>query len=85
MHRLMQLVTRKWLVKKRGIRRFASQALLAVSHCYLFGRYKNWAICSVYLAHMHAMLGGEGTSLRDEKAVKATLLYSIAGFFSSRG
>ncbi|KAL2199927.1 P-loop containing nucleoside triphosphate hydrolase protein [Corynascus similis CBS 632.67] len=43
MHRLVQLVTRKWLVKKGRMRRFAGRALLAVSHCYPFGRYENWA------------------------------------------
>ncbi|KAK3896546.1 hypothetical protein C8A05DRAFT_48439 [Staphylotrichum tortipilum] len=56
MHRLVQLVTRKWLVKKGKIRRFAGQALLAVSYCYPFGWYENWAVCSAYLAHVHDSL-----------------------------
>ncbi|KAL2141557.1 hypothetical protein VTI28DRAFT_2207 [Corynascus sepedonium] len=43
MHRLAQLVTRRWLVKKGRIRHFANQALLTVSHCYPYGRYENWA------------------------------------------
>jgi tetratricopeptide (TPR) repeat protein len=85
MHRLVQLVTRKWLVKKGRMRHFAGQALLAVSHCYPFGRYENWAVCSAYLAHAYAVLGGEGTGSRDEKAGKATLLHSVAGFFNYRG
>ncbi|KAK4244514.1 hypothetical protein C7999DRAFT_43830 [Corynascus novoguineensis] len=66
MHRLVQLVTRRWLVKKGKIRHFAGQALLTVSHCYPFGRYENWVV----------LLGSEGTGSRDEKAGKATLLHS---------
>jgi tetratricopeptide (TPR) repeat protein len=85
MHRLVQLVTRKWLVKNGRMRHFGGQALLAVSHCYPFGRYENWAICSAYLAHAYAVLGGEGTGSRDEKAGRATLLHSVAGFFMYRG
>ncbi|KAK4446494.1 hypothetical protein QBC34DRAFT_277647, partial [Podospora aff. communis PSN243] len=34
MHRLVQLVTRKWLVRKGMMERFAEQALLVVSHNY---------------------------------------------------
>ncbi|KAK4246724.1 hypothetical protein C7999DRAFT_41879 [Corynascus novoguineensis] len=85
MHRLVQLVTRRWLVKKRRIRHFASQALLTVSHCYPFGRYETWVVCSAYLAHAYAVLGSEGTGSRDEKAGNATLLHSVAGFFADRG
>jgi tetratricopeptide (TPR) repeat protein len=85
MHRLVQLVTRKWLVKQGRMRHFAGQALLAVSHCYPFGQYENWAVCSAYLAHAYAVLGGEGTGSTDEKVGKATLLHSVAGFFMYRG
>ncbi|KAK3896550.1 P-loop containing nucleoside triphosphate hydrolase protein, partial [Staphylotrichum tortipilum] len=85
MHRLVQLVTRKWLVENGRMRHFAGQALLAVSDCYPFGEYENWGACSAYLAHVYAVLGGEGTSSREEKAAKATLLHSVAGFFMYRG
>ncbi|KAK4248954.1 Tetratricopeptide repeat-domain-containing protein [Corynascus novoguineensis] len=84
-HRLVQLAMRRWLVKKGKIRHFAGQALLAVSHCYPFGWYENWGVCSAYLAHAYAVLGSEGTSSRDEKAGKATLLHSVAGFFAHQG
>ncbi|EAQ87914.1 hypothetical protein CHGG_04533 [Chaetomium globosum CBS 148.51] len=85
MHRLVQLVTQKWLGRKDTICRFAEQALLAVSHCYPFGRYENWVVCSAYLAHAYAVLGGKGTGSRDEKAGKATLLHSVAVFLGYRG
>ncbi|KAK3374696.1 hypothetical protein B0H63DRAFT_452540 [Podospora didyma] len=85
MHRLVQLVTRKWLVKKGRMRHFAGQALLAVSSCYPFGRYENWEVCSAYLPHAHAVLGAESTCSRDEKLGKAALLHSVTGFFMYRG
>jgi hypothetical protein len=85
MHRLVQLVTRRWLVKNGRMRHFAGQALLVVSHYYPFGQYENWAVCSAYLAHAYAVLGGEGTGSRDEMVGKATLLHSVAGFFNYRG
>jgi tetratricopeptide (TPR) repeat protein len=84
-HRLVQLVTRRWLVKKGRMRHFAGQALLAVSHCYPFGQYENSEVCRAYLAHACAVLGSEGTGSRDEKVAKATLLHSVAGFFSYGG
>jgi tetratricopeptide (TPR) repeat protein len=85
MHRLVQLVTRKWLVEADRMRHFAGQALLAVSHCYPYGRHENRAVCSAYLAHAYAVLGNGGTGSRDEKIGKATLLHSVAGFFNYRG
>ncbi|KAJ4288699.1 hypothetical protein N0V88_007230 [Collariella sp. IMI 366227] len=85
MHRLVQLVTRKWLIKEGRMRHFAGQALLTVSDCYPFGQYENWAVCSAYLAHGYAVLGGEGTGSRDEMIGRATLLHSIAGYFGYRG
>jgi tetratricopeptide (TPR) repeat protein len=85
MHRLVQLVTRKWLIKNGRMRHFAGQALLAVSRCYPFGRYENWTVCSAYLAHAYTVLGSEGTGSIDEKAGKATLLHRVAGFFIYRG
>ncbi|KAL2142256.1 hypothetical protein VTI28DRAFT_1393 [Corynascus sepedonium] len=40
MHRLVQLVTQKWLAKEGRMEHFAGQALLTVSHCYPFGCYE---------------------------------------------
>ncbi|RYP18173.1 hypothetical protein DL767_009885 [Monosporascus sp. MG133] len=85
MHRLVQLVTRKWLVKKGTIRQFAEQALLTVSQVYPCGTYENWAICGAYLAHVYAVLKYEGTRSRNEKLARASLLYNAAGFFSYQG
>ncbi|KAL2199552.1 hypothetical protein P885DRAFT_66493 [Corynascus similis CBS 632.67] len=85
MHRLVQLVTQKWLAKEGRMKHFAGQALLTVSHCYPFGCYETREVCSAYLAHAYAVLGSEGTASRDEKAGRATLLNFVAGFLRYRG
>ena len=46
MHRLVQLVTRKWLGRNGNIRWFTEQALLAVSQAYPFGDYENRSTCA---------------------------------------
>ncbi|RYP10705.1 hypothetical protein DL764_000495 [Monosporascus ibericus] len=85
MHRLVQLVTRKWLVEKGTIRQFAEQALLTVSQVYPYGKYENRAICGVYLAHLYAVLKCEGTGSRYERLARASLLHNAAGFFLYQG
>lgn len=85
MHRLVQLVTRNWLVKKGTMKDFAGQALLAVSDCYPYGSYENWAVCSAYLTHAYAVLGSEGTGSKDEKVAKAALLHRVGAFLDHRG
>lgn len=40
MHRLVQLVTQKWLATKKTMHQFAEKAILTVSHCYPFGDLK---------------------------------------------
>jgi tetratricopeptide (TPR) repeat protein len=84
MHRLVHLVTRKWLVNKGTMNQFARQALLTVSEVYPFGTYENWAICSEYLPHVYAVLKYEGTGSRAESVAKGTLLHCTAGLFLSR-
>ncbi|KAK4162358.1 hypothetical protein QBC43DRAFT_302124 [Cladorrhinum sp. PSN259] len=85
MHRLVQLVTRKWLDRKERMHRFAEQALLVVSGNYPFGGHKNRAICSAYLPHAYVVLKFEGTGSRDERLARAKLLHSAAGFFIYQG
>ncbi|RYP33057.1 hypothetical protein DL768_011108 [Monosporascus sp. mg162] len=85
MHRLVQLVTRKWLVKKGTIRQFAEQALSTVSQVYPHGDYETRAICGAYLSHVYAVLKHEGTGSKDEKLARASLLHHAAGFFSYQG
>jgi len=85
MHRLVQLVTRKWLSKKDRMHQFAEQALLVVSHNYPYGDYENQAICSAYLPQAYTVLKFKGTGSRDERLARAALLHCAAGFFDYQG
>ncbi|OIW22782.1 hypothetical protein CONLIGDRAFT_664815 [Coniochaeta ligniaria NRRL 30616] len=78
MHRLVQLVTRKWLGNNGMIPRFAERAMLIVSHAYPFGMYENRAVCHEYLPHAYAVLRLEGTGSLDEKLARASLLSCVA-------
>jgi tetratricopeptide (TPR) repeat protein len=84
-HRLVQLVTRKWLAREKKTNQFAGQALLAVSHAFPFGTYDNWVVCNAYLPHVYSVLKFEGTGSRDEQVGKAGLLHCVAGYFQYRG
>ncbi|KAK4446083.1 hypothetical protein QBC34DRAFT_486914 [Podospora aff. communis PSN243] len=84
-HRLVQLVTRKWLGKKETMRRFVEQALLVVSRNYPYGKHETAGICSAYLPHASAVLKFEGTGSRDESLARALLLHRAAGFFDYQG
>ncbi len=84
-HRLVQLVTRKWLARTEKMSHFAGQALSAVSHAYPFGNYENWMVCSAYLPHVYAVLRFEGTGSRDEAVGKGTLLHCVAAYFHYQG
>ncbi|GAB1315441.1 hypothetical protein MFIFM68171_05651 [Madurella fahalii] len=84
MHRLVQLVTQKWLVKKGIIYQFVRQAILTVSRNYPDSNHENREICGAYLAHAYAVLNSEGTGLGDENLARASLLYKIAIFFNNQ-
>lgn len=52
-HRLVQLVSRKWPVGEKKTKHFAGQALSRVSHAYLFGTCEKWVICRRYFPHTY--------------------------------
>jgi hypothetical protein len=85
MHRLVQLVTRKWLANKGTIHHFATQAISTVSHNYPYGSHENRAICEAYTAHVYAVLKLDGTGSRDEGLARASLLHCTAGYFDYQG
>ena len=85
MHRLVQLVTRKWLATKGAMPRFAEQALLSVTKAYPFGEHESRTICRAYLPHANAVLELEGTGSRDERLARAELLHCVAGFSDYQG
>ncbi|KAK0619529.1 hypothetical protein B0T14DRAFT_479768 [Immersiella caudata] len=85
MHRLVQLVMRKWLLEKDAIRELAGRALSTVSRLYPYGNYENRILCGAYLSHAYAVLELKGTGSEDEKLAKALLLHRTAEFFDYQG
>ncbi|KAH7108962.1 P-loop containing nucleoside triphosphate hydrolase protein [Dactylonectria macrodidyma] len=85
MHRLVQLVTRKWLVIKSRMAEFAQHALEIVSAAYPYGRFESREICLRYLPHAHAVLENNGTGSRIENIARASLLHCVAGHFLYQG
>jgi len=84
-HRLVQLVTRKWLANKGIGKGFAEQALIVVSKQYPFGEYENWTVCGRYLPHVYAVLEHEGTGLLDGQVARGALLHNAAGYLFKQG
>ncbi|KAL7796270.1 hypothetical protein V8C43DRAFT_304161 [Trichoderma afarasin] len=85
MHRLVQLVTRKWLTSRGTISRFSTEALMTVSNMYPYGEYENRTKCAAYLSHANAVLHLNGLKSKDEKKARASLLYCIADYFNLEG
>ncbi|KZL79244.1 kinesin light chain 1 [Colletotrichum incanum] len=85
MHRLIQLVMRKWLVTERRLIEFAEQALRVVSIVYPYGEYENREICSMYLPHAQAVLDHDGVDSEVANVAKASILHNIGGFLSYQG
>ncbi|KAL7912616.1 hypothetical protein GGI35DRAFT_440713 [Trichoderma velutinum] len=85
MHRLVQLVTRKWLTNQGMISRFGGEALMTVSEMYPFGTYETRATCAALLSHANAVLQLDGLKSREENEAKASLLHCVAGFFRFQG
>ncbi|KAK4223173.1 P-loop containing nucleoside triphosphate hydrolase protein [Podospora fimiseda] len=85
MHRLVQLVTQKWLTRENKVCLFANQAVLTVSHIYPYGSYDNWVICSNYLPHVYAVLNIAATESDEENLGRAALLHNVGGYFLYKG
>ncbi|KAJ2981238.1 hypothetical protein NUW58_g6735 [Xylaria curta] len=85
MHRLVQLVTQKWLSRKGIMTQFVEKALLTVSRYYPYGSFETREKCATYLPHVQAVLKLDGTKSRDEDIARASLLHCTAALFSLRG
>ncbi|GFP58624.1 kinesin light chain [Trichoderma asperellum] len=85
MHRLVQLVTRKWLTSQGTIGLFGTEALMTVSEMYPYGKYETRTECAAYLPHANAVLQLDGLTSRDENKARASLLHCIAAYFDFEG
>ncbi|KAI9148687.1 Enniatin synthetase [Paramyrothecium foliicola] len=85
MHRLVQLVTRKWLTSSGTVDRFRKETLMVVSHLYPYGKYETRITCAAYLSHANTILRAGIFALRDEAEAKASLLHCMAAYFMFEG
>ena len=84
-HRLIQLVMRKWLINQGNSREWASKALETVSGLYPDGSYENRKICGFYLPHVYAVLSHNGFSSTEDAILRASLLNRAACFMHVQG
>ncbi|KAM0554742.1 hypothetical protein ACHAPJ_006814 [Fusarium lateritium] len=85
MHRLVQLVTRTWMVRKGIMAGFARWALLAVSDFYPYGTFEEISTCTAYLAHANSVLRAQSNNPKEDRLVEASLLHRVGGFFLYQG
>jgi hypothetical protein len=85
MHRLVQLVVRKWLIWQGTTGAWAGQALSTVSELYPPGSYANWKVCEDYLPHAYVVLSHKDSSSPAEAIARGSLLHNTALFMLYRG
>lgn len=80
-HRLVQLVTRKWLHNEDRLNDFASQALYILFLHYPFTDDDTIRTCENYLPHVHSVLQyGDRSSDKDQR-FRARILHHVAIFY----
>ncbi|SPJ74909.1 uncharacterized protein FTOL_04640 [Fusarium torulosum] len=85
MHRLVQLVTRTWLIRKGVMTPFARDALLAVSEFYPYGNFEEVDICTAYLSHAISVLDLQSVECDEDRLLRASMLHRVGGFFLFQG
>lgn len=85
MHRLVQLVTRKWLATEGRMAEFARQALKTLSAIYPLGEFETRDTCLKMLPHAYAVLQNSSCVHNVEPIAKARLLTCMGAYFSFQG
>ncbi|PHH75427.1 hypothetical protein CDD80_2380 [Ophiocordyceps camponoti-rufipedis] len=83
MHRLVQLVTRRWLTMDGKLSEFEQQALLTVSEEWPNEKFENRTKRTAYLPHAQAVLRFQGPD--DGQRAKASLLHRVAHHLDTEG
>lgn len=83
MHRLVQLVTQKWVINKGQAAKFAKSAMKTMSANYPSGMFETRKICMKYLPHATSVLT-KNAGFGDGEDV-ATLLKRMTGYFLFKG
>ena len=84
-HRLIQLVMRKWLINQEASGEWASKALLTVADHYPYGGYENRKACAFYLPHLYSVLSYKGFNSTEDAIARADLLEGAASFLHDQG
>ncbi|KAL7948816.1 hypothetical protein V8C42DRAFT_312410 [Trichoderma barbatum] len=85
MHRLVQLVTRKWLINKDQLAQFTECAIKILSASYPLGGFETLQACLKYLPHVNSVLVRDGTNSRAENIDRSILLHKLARYHSFKG
>lgn len=82
MHRLVQLVTQKWVINEGQVAGFAKLAMKTMLASYPEGRFETREICLRYLPHANAVIEKcKMASDNDTNRAAATLLHNLSGYF----
>lgn len=81
MHRLIHLVTRKWLEIEGEATQWAKRSVAAVDELFPDSDYEDWTECAALLPHSYAVL----ESAKDESLTQAHLLHFTAFYLSKLG
>ncbi|KAH6683908.1 hypothetical protein B0J14DRAFT_571676 [Halenospora varia] len=84
MHRMVQLVTRQWLVHHNESRNWADNSLIVVSKVFPPGERENWDRCEVYLPQVQMVLESNNGSEAGAE-FKADLLHNASSYFRVKG
>ncbi|KAL6699743.1 hypothetical protein J3F84DRAFT_404743 [Trichoderma pleuroticola] len=85
MHRLVQLVTRKWLISSGRMPEIVKYAIRVVSSSYPGGGFETYQACLLYAPHVNSVLVRKGTDSKAEKIDKALLLQKLARYYTHKG
>ncbi|KAF4948389.1 hypothetical protein FGADI_9701 [Fusarium gaditjirri] len=88
MHRLIQLVTRTWLVRKGRIAEFTRHAFSAVSDFYPYASFddaefwlEDMTTCTAYLSHAKSVLEAQIIETEEDRLIRASVLHRVGSFF----
>lgn len=83
MHRLVQLLMRKWLEQNETEKKYAEEALTLLSENFPDGSFKKWEECQALIVHADTVL--ELTADSENRSARARLLENCANFHNGRG
>ncbi|KAL7900031.1 hypothetical protein HDV63DRAFT_370169 [Trichoderma sp. SZMC 28014] len=85
MHRLVQLVTQKWIINESQVAKFAGIAMKTMSKSYSIAL-RSRELCMRFLPHANSVLEKTTVGLQnDTNMAMAILLYYMARYFFSKG